>query len=413
MRMILIGYLTVFCLSVVVRLALERLNIRHLKRHGHAVPAGFQGAIDTETLVRMRDYTVARSRVGLLEDLVADALILVVLFSGLVAWLNGGILRWDAPFILSGLAFFLAIALCLGIPGIPFDLYRTFVIERRFGFSTITLRLWLMDLLKTTVLSLILGGIILGALLALIEAAPATWWIWMWGVYAVLQLLIIVLYPLLIAPLFNRFVPLEDPAIKAGVEALAHKAGLKVKGLYVIDAGKRSRHSNAYFTGLGRSKRIVLFDTLLGTHAPEEVLAVLAHEIGHWRKGHIPKQLLVSLLVTLGLLYGAGLLLNWPPLYAAFGIAPPTVYVGLTLLGLVAKPVFFLLGPLGNGMTRRFELQADDYGAALVGSARPLVQALERLAKDNLANLHPHPLYAWFYFTHPPLAARVARLRRP
>lgn len=347
MRLLLIVYLAVFFLSASVRFGLDRLNIRHLTRHGHEVPEVFAGQLESATLARMRDYTLARTRVGALQDLVNDALVLLILFSGLIPWLTRTILAWDVPFVLSGLGFFFAISLIMGLVGIPFDLYDTFVIERRFGFSTITWRLWLGDLLKAALVSTVLGGLVLAAFLALIAAARTTWWLWMWCFYAAFQVLIMILYPLVIAPLFNTFVPIEDPKIISGIEALMLKAGLSVKGVFSIDAGKRSRHSNAYFTGLGRTKRIVLYDTLLSSHTLDEILAVLAHEVGHWRKGHILLQILVSLLVTLGLLYGAYRLLNWPPLFTTFGVpvALVTPYVGLLLLGLVVKPCFFSSSP--------------------------------------------------------------------
>lgn len=412
MRLLLIGYLTVFFLSAAVRFGLDHLNIRHLARHGHEVPEVFAGRLENATLTRMRDYTLARTRVGALQDLANDALVLLILFSGIIPWLARTILAWDLPFVLAGLGFFGAISVIMGLLGIPFDLYDTFVIERRFGFSTTSWRLWLGDLLKATLVSAVLGGLMLSAFLALIAAAPATWWFWMWCFYAAFQVLIIILYPLVIAPLFNTFVPIEDPAIISGIEALMHKAGLSVKGVFSIDAAKRSRHSNAYFTGLGRTKRIVLYDTLLSSHTPDEILAVLAHEVGHWKKGHVLLQIIVSLLVTYGLLYGAYRLLHWPPLYTTFGIHMSTPYVGLLLLGLVVKPCAFFLTPVRSLISRAFERQADAYGTALTGDSRPLAQALKRLAQDNLSNLHPHPLYAWFYFTHPPVVERITRLQR-
>jgi STE24 endopeptidase len=234
----------------------------------------------------------------------------------------------------------------------------------------------------------------------------------MWMFYAGFQLLMTVLYPLIIAPLFNKFDPLDDPLITGGVMSLMEKAGLKAKGVYRVDALKRSRHSNAYFTGLGRSRRIVLFDSLLSSHTPDEILAVLAHEIGHWKKGHIRLQLCGVLLISLAVLYGAYLLIGWPVLYASFGIPHQAPYVGLLLLGFLMQPVVFFLSPLGGMISRAFERQADDFARALTGQSDPLIRALKRLSTDNLSNLHPHPLYAWFYYTHPPLVERIERLRR-
>lgn len=411
MTSLLLPYLVLFASSVGVRFVLDRLNMGHLRKHGHTVPAVFQGEIEPATLERIRDYTVARTRIGLWEDLFQSALVLLVLFSGLIPWLAGLLDGRRLGLIPSGIIFFFAIGIIMGAAGIPFDLYRTFGIERRFGFSTITLKLWLADFLKATLISAILSGILLAALFGLIGAATKTWWLWMWIFYAGFQLLMTVLYPLIIAPLFNKFEPLDDPLITGGVMSLMDKAGLKAKGVYRVDALKRSRHSNAYFTGLGRSRRIVLFDSLLSSHAPDEILAVLAHEIGHWKKGHIRLQLCGALLISLALLYGAYLLINWPVLYSSFGIPYRTPYVGLLLLGFLMQPVAFFLSPLASMISRAFERQSDDYARSLTGQCEPLIRALKRLSTDNLSNLHPHPLYAWFYYTHPPLVARIERLK--
>jgi len=409
---ILFPYLALFGLSVAVRFILDRLNVRHLEAHGHEVPSVFSGEIEPATLKRIRDYTVARTRLGDWEDLFQSALVLAVLFGGLIPWLARLLEGWQLGMIPSGIMFFFGIGIIMGVAGIPFDLYRTFGIERRFGFSTITFKLWLADFLKATLISAILSGILLAALFALIGAATKTWWLWMWIFYAGFQLLMTVLYPLVIAPLFNKFEPLSDPLITGGVMSLMDKAGLKAKGVYRVDALKRSRHSNAYFTGLGRSRRIVLFDSLLDSHAPDEILAVLAHEIGHWKKGHVRMQLVGVLLLSLAVLYGAYLMINWPVLYDSFGIAYRTPYVGLLLLGFLMQPVAFFLSPLAGMVSRAFERQADDFARTLTGQSEPLIKALKRLSTDNLSNLHPHPVYAWFYYTHPPLVARIERLKR-
>lgn len=410
MRILLSVYLAVFFLSALLSFILDRINIRHLMSHGHEAPDVFKGEIDEVTLLRMRDYTLARSRIGSFEDLLQSVLALFILLSGFISWFAGKILALEMGYIVSGIFFFFGIALFLGVFEIPFELHRNFVIERRYGFSTITFGLWFSDFIKTTIISAILFSIILSALLGLISAAPDTWWLWMWGFYFLFQLLMNILYPVLIAPLFNKFEPLSDPSLKEGIIALMEKAHLKAKGIYKVDAIKRSRHSNAYFTGLSRTKRIVLFDTLLSSHARDEILAVLAHEIGHWKKGHILKQFVFSTVLSLFLLYLAYLLMNWTPLYSTFGVTVQAPYVGLLLLGLVAKPFAFFLVPLRSGISRAFEKQADDYGYELLGGPQPLVRALKRLAKENLSNLHPHPVFAWVYYHHPPLTERIQRL---
>jgi len=219
------------------------------------------------------------------------------------------------------------------------------------------------------------------------------------------------LYPLVIAPLFNKYTPVRDEALRERILRLAEKAGLRAEGIFEVDAGKRSRHSNAYFTGLGRSKRIVLYDTLIAAHSHDEIAAVLAHEIGHWKLRHVFKQLLLMEVISFAGFYVVFRLMGWPLLYETFGFAAPLPYAGLLLAAVVLKPAAFFFSPLGAALSRKYERDADRYTLGLVGSTRFLAQALKRLAKENLANLHPHPAYVAFYYSHPPLAERVERLQ--
>jgi STE24 endopeptidase len=216
----------------------------------------------------------------------------------------------------------------------------------------------------------------------------------------------------LIAPLFNRYEPVKDKSLNDAIVAMMASVGLKTEGVYQVDEGKRTRHTNAYFTGLGKTKRIVLFDTLLASHAPDEILSVLAHEIGHWKKKHILKQLAFMEVASLLGFYLVFKLIDWPLMYETFGFYDGIPYVGLLLLSVLSGPLFFFLSPVGAMTARKFEREADDYAFGLTGSNKPFTDALKRLAKDNLANLHPHPLYAWFYYSHPPLTERIARLQQ-
>jgi STE24 endopeptidase len=215
----------------------------------------------------------------------------------------------------------------------------------------------------------------------------------------------------LIAPLFNKFEPIKDEALREKINALLNKAGLKAKGIYQVDEGKRSKHTNAYFTGIGKTKRIVLYDTLLSSHTPEEIVAVLAHEIGHWKKKHILKQLSFMIVASLILLYCVYLIVNWQALYNAFGLNYQPVYAGLFLVSLYFGAAGFFLSPIGAAITRRYEREADRMAFELTGTALPMINALKRLAKDNLTNLHPHPFYVWFYYSHPPLIERIEYLQ--
>ncbi|HVO65920.1 MAG TPA: M48 family metallopeptidase [Syntrophales bacterium] len=409
-NVLLIIFLVVFAFNVVFRWLLTYINVRHLRLHGHNVPEVFKGEIDEATLAKMSDYTAETSRFGSIEHFFDDIVTLVILLSGFLPLLVGIILTYKLSFILSGLIFFGVLALLSSLLDIPFSLYSTFVIEKRYGFSTMTVRLWITDFLKSLIISAVLMGFLLGAMLALMQYAEHSWWFWVWIFFSLFQLLMIWLYPVLIAPLFNKFEPVRDEALKENIISLMAKVGLKAKGVFQVDAGKRSKHTNAYFTGLGKTKRIVLFDTLLNSHSADEILSVLAHEAGHWKKKHIMKQLIFTEAVSLAAFYLVYRLIDWPLLYQTFGFSERLPYAGLLLVAALLGPVTFFLTPLGATVMRIFEREADDYCLNLIGTAKPMVSALKRLAKDNLANLHPHPFYAWFYYSHPPLAERIARL---
>ena len=411
-NVLLIVFLVAFAASSVFRLLLAYMNVSHLRRHGHDVPEVFRGEIDEATLARMTEYTAESARFGAVAHFFDDAVTLLVLLSGFLPLLVGIVLSWNLHFILSGLIFLGALALLSGMLDVPFSLYSTFVIEKRYGFSTITARLWITDLIKGLLISAMLLGILLGAMLALVYYAEHTWWLWAWLVFSAFQMLIVWLYPVLIAPLFNKFEPIENEALKESIIALMAKVGLKTGGVFQVDAGKRSKHTNAYFTGMGKTKRIVLYDTLLKSHASEEILSVLAHEAGHWKKRHIIKQLILTETFSLVFLYLVYRLIDWSLLYQTFGFAEKIPYVGLLLIAALFGPAVFFLTPIGAMLTRRFEREADDFCYNLVGTTVPMINALKRLAKDNLANLHPHPFYAWFYYSHPPLTERIARLLR-
>lgn len=409
-NLLLFGYLSLFGLRAFLQVFLHRLNDGHLRRFGAEVPAVFEGWIDRETLQKISAYTLDSSRFGLIATLAAQGYFLFLLLSGLLPLLVREIHLYVRGEIWCALVFFGVFSLLLNLLQIPLDLYDTFVIEARHGFNTRTWKVWLLDLLKSLTLSALFGGILLSLLLALMLHGGRYWWLWAWIAVGILELLILWLYPWLIAPWFNRFEPIADEDLAQRIQALVAQVGLKTKGIFRMDASRRSRHTNAYFTGLGKSKRIVLFDTLLASHPKEEILSVLAHEIGHWKKGHLRKQLLLLEAVSLLGFFLADQLLRWPDLYRAFGFSEPIGYVGLLLIGAILSPLAFFLEPLVNTLSRRFEREADDFAKNLLGSGEGLANSLRRIAKDNLANLNPHPLYAWFYASHPTLAERIGRL---
>ena len=409
-KILLAIFLILFIGRMALRYFLQWLNMKNLKVHGKEIPPVFEGEIDEATLNKMVDYTYDQSRLEARENLVSDIIELAVLFlllPLLVVWLTG----MNLNIIGQALIFFAALAVISGIAGLPFDLYHTFVLERKYGFSTITWKLWLADLFKSLLISAIMMAIIVSALIAFITYLPKSWWFWGWAFFTLFQLVMLWLYPVLIAPLFNKFEPIKDESLKEKIMALLSKAGLQAKGIYQVDEGKRSKHTNAYFTGIGKTKRIVLYDTLLSSHTQEEIVSVLAHEIGHWKKKHILKQLAFMVLASLILFYLVYLIVSWPPLYGAFGMIQTPVYAGLFLVSLYLAAGGFFFSPAGSAITRHFEREADRMAFDLTGTAKPMVSALKRLAKDNLSNLHPHPWYVRFYYSHPPLTERIEYLQ--
>ncbi len=411
-NILLVVFLAALVFKTLAKWLLSRFNIAHLNLHGGEVPEVFQGDIDHSTLQRIRDYTVSGARFGHIEDLFDDGLVLLLLLTGFFAWLATWVAALDFSFVFEGNLFWLILLLGSTVLKIPFDLYRTFVLEKKYGFSTTTVRLWVGDQIKSIVISLILMAILLTVLLISLQCLPLTWWLWVWIAFSLFQLLLSWLYPVLIAPLFNKYIPIQDATLRDRIMALIDQAGIRAKGVFQVDAGKRSRHTNAYFTGLGRTKRIVLYDTLLEAHDHEEILSILAHEIGHWKKKHVLKQIMAMECFTLLVLGGVFFLLQWPLLYQTFGFPIGASYAGLFLVFLLMEPLLFFLTPLVSVISRRYERQADRYAVDMVGTGTHLARAMKKLAKDNLANLHPHPFYAWFYYSHPPLAERITMLEK-
>lgn len=404
--------LLLFLLVLACRLWLRHLNLRHLAQHGHEVPPGFEDLIDRSLLARTSDYTLASSRAGLVESLFASLLLVVFIFGGLLEWYDGLVRGLTDSFVGRGLLFVFGLTLAQTLLDIPFSLYRTFVLEARFDFNTSTPRLWLTDQLKSLAVGLILLGLLTGGALALVQASPAWWWLWVWGFFALVTLTLMYLSPVLIEPLFFKFEPLQRAELAAQVKSLLARAGLQIERVQQVDASRRSKHSNAYFTGIGRVKRIVLFDTLLEQMADDEILGVLAHEAGHWRLGHIWKRLLSLQLVALAACWLAWLLLGQGGLPQLFGIDQLSFVGQALLLGFLGSLLLFPLTPLFSALSRRHEWQADRFAVDLTQTPAALARALAKLSKENLSNLHPHPLYVRFYYSHPPVTKRIAALQQ-
>ena len=407
-------FLTVFLALYVVMAAfdafLDLQNLFHLKERGGRVPDEFGGLLDSEKLKRMEEYSLAQMKLGLVEGIGGRIIFLGVILSGLIPGYQKMLVGF--PLVPGGLLFFAVLGFTAALFDLPFEGYRIFSIEERFGFNTRTFGLWLRDLLKSFLLSLGLGGGLLAVLLLVILHAGRTWWIWAWAVFFSFQFLVLVLYPVLIAPLFNTFTPMEDHPLAGKIRELVERQGLRVKGVFRMDAGKRSRHTNAYLAGVGKTRRIVLFDTLLEAHEEGEILAVLAHEIGHLKKHHLTKQLISTGAVSALLLYLASTMMTWHGMYEAFGFSSETPYVGILLVGILWEPVGFFLSPLAMALSRRFEKEADRYGSKVMAGPEGLIGALKKMVLDNLSNLFPHPLYVIFHYSHPPVPERIRLLRR-
>lgn len=400
-----------YLFTLLAGLLLRALNLAHLKSHGAVVPAGFEGVIDGEVLRKASAYTLDNSRLGLIESLFDSAVLLLFLFAGPLPLYDRWIVSLGLPPVAAGTLFYLLLLTAKTLLDIPFSLYRTFVLEARYGFNTQTLGLWIADFLKGLLISLVLLGVLLAGGFRLVEVSPHSWWLWGWGLFALFTLFIMLLSPYLIEPMFFRFEPVRKEGLEAGVKALMARAGLSAGRVFQVDASRRSRHGNAYFTGIGRVKRIVLFDTLLERLSDGEVLAILAHEIGHWKKRHLFKRLLVTELLALGGFYLAYRLIGWGGVPGLFGIDSLSFAAHWLPLAFLGSLIAFPFTPVSAWLSRRDERQADRYACELHGNPEDLASGLVSLARDNLANLHPHPWYAAFYFSHPPVVERVRRLR--
>jgi STE24 endopeptidase len=405
-----LAFLLFFALQQLVEAGLLLLNLRQAAR-SRGVPATLAGKVEPERAERSREYTLAKGRFALVSMAGSAAITLVALFSGLLPWLD----RALSGLGLSGAhrfsAFLVLLSLAGAVVSLPFTLYGTFVLEARFGFNRTTLRLWLSDQAKGLLVQAAIGIPLLYAVYGFMRFAGAAWWLWLFAFLVAVQVVLTWAYPTLIAPLFNRFDPLPEGELKERLAALAREAGFRNRGLYLMDASRRSGHSNAYFTGLFRP-RIVLFDTLVQKMSVDEAAGVLAHEIGHFRRHHVHRMLAVSLAGLLAILFALSRLVPWPPLYAAFGFDAPSLHAALALAFLCGGAFLFWLSPLAAFFSRRHEYEADRYAVRLARAPAALKSALLRLDGENLGNLHPHPWYSAWHYSHPALVERLEAIDR-
>jgi STE24 endopeptidase len=402
--------------GLVVKFWLASRQIRFVAWHRDTVPSAFARTVPLAAHQKAADYTIVKARFGLLELAVGAATLLGWTLVGGLDALNRALFGWIDPGMAQQLALLACFALIGGAIDLPFTLYQTFVIEQRFGFNKMTLKLWLADLLKSTVLGAAIGLPVAALILWLMGATGRYWWFWAWAAWMVLNLLLLVVYPTFIAPLFNKFKPLEDETLKARVTALMQRCGFAAKGLFVMDGSRRSAHANAYFTGFGAAKRVVFYDTLLAKLSPGEVDAVLAHELGHFKHKHIIKRIAGLFALSLAGFALLGWLSDEAWFYTGLGVRPnlagPNDALAL-LLFLLAVPLFsFFISPLFAQLSRRHEFEADAY-AIQQTSGQDLSTALLKLYEDNASTLTPDPLFVRFYYSHPPASERLARMAAP
>jgi STE24 endopeptidase len=402
-------------LMVGIKYWLSWRQVRHVARHADAVPPQFADRVSLEAHRKAASYTVAKTRLALVETAVSAAVLIALTLLGGLQWIADSLHDLTGTGFAFQLTFVATVVILLGVIDLPFSWIRQFRIEARYGFNRMTLALWLADLAKSFALAALLGMPLLAAVIALMRGG-GLWWVYAWVLWVGFNALVLVIYPTVIAPLFNRFEPLKDSTLVQRIGALLARTGFSSKGVFVMDGSRRSAHGNAYFTGLGRAKRIVFFDTLVDRLQPAEIEAVLAHELGHFKLRHIAKRMVFSFVASLLVLGLLGWLANRPWFYTGLGVTPAldggNEGVALVLFMLVLPVFTFVFAPLASYLSRRHEFEADAF-AARHASAADLVNALVKLYEDNAATLTPDPIHSAFYDSHPPASLRVARLSAP
>lgn len=393
------------------QLWLEILNQRHVRANASTVPPAFKDVVTPETYQKSVDYTLTKSRFHCIELTWTVIILAAVLFSGVLPWFYNVFQNSFGRSIWVGALFVVATSILLTVPDLPFDWYSQFSLEQRFGFNTTTPKTFWVDRIKGLLLGVAIGFPLLWLILKLVDWLGDWWWLWAWACMMVFQLVMLVVAPILILPLFNKFSPLPEGALRERLLGLGERAGFRAKDIQVMDGSKRSRHSNAFFTGFGHFRKIVLFDTLVDQLQPTELEAVLAHEIGHYKKRHIPKTMLWSAIATLIGFYIISVLAKQAWFYHAFGFPSGSVVPAFLLFGLLAGTVTFWISPVSHLFSRKHEYEADAYAAGVMNEVRSLIGALRKLNEKNLSNLTPHPYYSGFYYSHPTLLEREQALQ--
>jgi len=412
-NLVIIVFLVLLIAKTAMELRLSALNRREVRANADEVPEAYRDVVDAETYRKSVDYTLAKNSLGKIETVYEAVVLGLVVATGFLAWLYGSLTGLIGAGIWAQAAVLFLVFLILGLPSLPFDWWNTFKLEAAYGFNKSTVGLWLMDKVKGLLIAAVLGVPVLALLLAFFHWLPRTWWFWGFLAFFALQLLLMVLYPRLILPLFNKLSPLEEGPLRERLLKLGERTGFSAQTILVIDGSKRSSHSNAFFTGFSKFRKIVLYDTLIEQLEPIELEAVLAHEIGHYKKGHIPKMLAIAFIGGLAGFAVMGWLAGQPWIYEGFGFDPAAGMAPVLLLFALLSGLFtFWLGPLANRLSRKHEYEADAFArATMQDDPEPLLRSLHKLHEKNLSNLTPHPAFSRFYYSHPTLREREAALR--
>lgn len=395
-----------------VEIGLDFLNIGYIKKHKNAMPSLFDGVYSPQDYKKSIEYTLAKTDYKILTLCIKTLLIAVLIGTGFFGWLDNWLATFISNSFVRGVFYPFGVAAVFYLFGLPESYYYQFVLEERFGFNRMDPKTFVIDQVKVIGLSLVFGLPLMAALLWIIDAAGSSWWFFGFLLIMAFQLFTAAIYPVVLAPLFNKFTPLADGSLKERIIALAAQVQFAMAGIFTIDGSKRSSHSNAFFAGLGSMRRIVLFDTLVAKHSEDEIVGVIAHEMGHNVKKHIQKSLVLSSIVTLVLFYVASLCLNWEPFFQAFRAGTPNTAVGLTLFAIFSSVFLFPISPLFTKISRHNEFEADEFSVRTTKDKEHLKSALVKLTKENLGNLTPHPLYSAYHYSHPTTLERVEAIER-
>jgi STE24 endopeptidase len=405
-------FLSLFVLHFLIERILSFLNVQHVLKNGSTIPDVVKDVISEENYEKSIEYTLTNARFGHISSFISFGITLAILSSGILSFIYSKLESFGLRELHLGVGFMFVLILMSALLQLPLEVYETFQIEAKFGFNKTTVKTFITDKLKGLLLLLLIGCPFFYALLAFVSYTGSHWWIWAAAFVIGFQLLMMILFPVFIAPMFNKFSPLEEGELKSKLAQLAEKCRFATRGIFLMDGSKRSTHSNAYFTGLGKARRIVLFDTLVQQMNISELVAVLAHEIGHFKKKHIIKTLVISSLFTFLGFYVLSLLIDWAPMYQAFGISKPSIPMGIVLFSFIAGAFTFWLAPFMNALSRKHEYEADAYAAEQTGEPKSLESGLLKLFEKNLANLTPHPAYSSYHYSHPTLIERISALRK-